>query len=243
MKKKLKKIFISATTIILLILSSLLILSINNNDIELEKETITPVKEIVDYKDKPIKKEFLNNPSNLITIDGVLQNRLMDDDGSYYYLDHNINGEYDQIGIPIIDFRTNFETRKTLIYAHSTLAGNGPFQALQNYPNNPDYYNAHKYISIHYNDKDYKYEIFSVYISLAENQNSYELEYFYNTEYTNYDWGRILKYYKSRSDYDTGVKVSKNDKIIILQTCSIDPNYYEKYYRYNILVFAKLIKE
>ena len=34
---------------------------------------------------------------------------------------------------------------------------------------------------------------------------------------------------------------NSNDKIIILQTCSMDPNYYEKYYRYNLLIMGKLI--
>ena len=34
---------------------------------------------------------------------------------------------------------------------------------------------------------------------------------------------------------------NKDDKILILQTSSMYPEHYEKYYRYNILIFAKQI--
>ena len=216
---------------------------LNNNQIPIiySEKKLEIQKEMVEFRDKPITKEILNDPSNYISIDGVLNNRLMDDDGTYYYLNHNIDGKYDEIGIPIVDVRTNFETRKTIVYAHSTLAGNGPFQALQNYDRNKDFYDNHKYISIRYNGKDYKYEIFSVFLSLAEDDNSPELEYFYNTLYVDSEWEDIIHYYKDKSQYDTGVAVNKSDKILILQTCSMDPNYYEKYYRYNLLIFAKKI--
>ena len=50
-----------------------------------------------------------------------------------------------------------------------------------------------------------------------------------------------IQKYKNNSEYDTGVSVSSNDKILILQTCSMDPNYYEQYYRYNLLIMGKLV--
>lgn len=236
--KKFNYILNGSLALLLVLITSLFLFPHVDNK---KSNEITPVKEKVNYKDKIIKKELIHNPSNRITIDGVLDNRIMDDDGSYYYLDHNLDGVADQTGMTIIDFRTNFETRKTILYAHSTIAGNGPFQALQNYANNKEYYENHKYINIKYNDKDYKYEIFSVYLSLAEDRNSEELEYFYNTEYLDVEWERIIKKYKNKSQYDTGVEVNKDDKILILQTCSMDPDYYEKYYRYNILIMAKQI--
>lgn len=236
--KKLNYVLQGSLSLLLIIITLLYLSPFTNNKINNE---ITPVKEKVNYRDKVIKKELLNNPNNRITIDGVLSNRIMDDDGTYYYLDHNLDGVADQTGMTIIDFRTNFETRKTLLYAHSTLAGNGPFQALQNYANNKDYYENNKYINIIYNDKEYKYEIFSVFLSLADDRNSEELEYFYNTEYIDVEWDRTIKEYKKKSQYDTGVEVNGKDKILILQTCSMDPEYYEKYYRYNILIMAKQI--
>ena len=60
-------------------------------------------------------------------------------------------------------------------------------------------------------------------------------------DYSDNEWNERINYYKSKSEYDTGVEVNGNDKILILQTCSMDPAYYEKYYRYNLLIMAKLV--
>ena len=60
--------------------------------------------------------------------------------------------------------------------------------------------------------------------------------------YSNSEWDERIKLYKSNSDYDTGVSVSGNDKILIFQTCSMDNRYYQKYYRANLVVMAKLIE-
>ena len=166
---------------------------------------------------------------------------MKDKNGDNYYLNHSLEGKKDNIGVPYIDFRTSFNTRKIIIYAHSSKNGNGPFQVLQNYHNNKNYYNNHKYIEIEYEGKKYKYLIFSVYVAAAEDQNSEALEYFYNINYSNDKWAKTIETYKNNSEYNTGVEVNENDKIIILQTCSMDPKYYQKYYRYNLLIMGKLI--
>ena len=191
------------------------------------------------YYEEPVYQE---ESGNRIRIGGILDKPLMKDEtGENFYLNHNIYGEYDGLGVPYIDFRTNFNTRKTIIYAHSSTMGNGPFQALQNYHNNPGFFEANRYISIDYNGMTYNYEIFSVYVSVAENASSEGLEYFYRMSYSDPDWEERINWYKNHSEYDTGVSVSSSDNIIILQTCSMDPNYYERYYRYNLLIMGKLI--
>ena len=179
---------------------------------------------------------------NNITIPGVLTKDLMKDyEGSFSYINHDKYGNYDPNGVPFIDFRNNFQTRKTIIYAHSSMSGNGPFQGLQNYHNNPGYYYGHKYITINYNGATYRYEIFSVYVSTANSDEDEGLEYYYIMNYTDEAWANKLNEYKSKSEYDTGVGVSPNDRILILQTCSMDSAYYERYYRYNLLIMAKLV--
>ena len=170
-----------------------------------------------------------------------IYNHLMNDDGSYYYLNHGLDGTENGIGVPFIDQRTDFGGRKTIIYAHSSMAGNGPFNALQNYHYNKNYYDNNKYITINYNGNTYTYEIFSVYVSVANNEEDQGLEYYHNMYYSDSDWENTINWYKSNSDYDTGVSVNGNDKILILQTCSMDPSYYEKYYRYNLVIMGKLI--
>ncbi len=170
-----------------------------------------------------------------------IYNHLMDDDGSYFYLDHNLNGNYDGKGVPFIDFRNDFTGRKTIVYAHSNMSGTAPFNGLQNYHNNPSYYQNNRYITVNYNGNTYTYEIFSVYVSTATDEYSDGLEYYYRMNYSDSEWNNVIQNYKNHSEYETGVSVDGNDKIIILQTCSMDLNYYEKYYRYNLLVMGKLI--
>ena len=178
---------------------------------------------------------------NSINVGGVTKPLMKDYNGDHFYLTHNINGVYDGNGLPYIDYRTDFNTQKTLVYAHSSRSGNGPFQMLQNYHNNPSFYNNHKYITINYNGNTYRYLIFSVYVSIADSEESEGLEYFHNIYYDTASWESTLNKYKSRSEYDTGVSVNSNDKILILQTCSMDNNYYERYYRYNLLIMGKLV--
>ncbi len=202
-----------------------------------ESPSIPVVEETQDtyYAPEPV-------PYNSIQVGNALSNRLMKDyTGDHFYLNHNLNGDYDGIGVPYIDFRTDFTTKKTIIYAHSSTNGNGPFQALQNYHNNKWFYDQNPYITIQYEGNTYTYQIFSVYVSVADSEESEGLEYFHHIYYTDQEWQETLNRYKSHSEYDTGVSVSSSDRIIILQTCSMDPNFYQKYYRYNLLIMGKLI--
>ena len=166
---------------------------------------------------------------------------MKDETGEHFYLNHNINGVYDGVGVPYIDFRNDLTGRKTIIYSHSSKSGNGPFQVLQNYHNNYGFYQNHRYITVQYNGVEHQYEIFSVYVSTADSEQSEGLEYFHRMDYSDSEWEYRINWYKNNSEYDTGVSVSASDKILILQTCCMDPNYYEQYYRYNLVVMAKLI--
>ena len=166
---------------------------------------------------------------------------MKDETGENFYLNHNLNGEYDGIGVPYIDFRTDFNTRKTIIYAHSSPSGNGPFQPLQNYHYNKGYYDAHPYIVVNYNGAQYTYQIFSVYVSVADSEESEGLEYYHRMYYSDGGWEEAIQKYKNNSEYDTGVSVSASDRILILQTCSMDPNFYQRYYRYNLVIMGKLV--
>ena len=217
---------------------------------EASKEEILVPEPVQDIKEEVVNTQPVSQPApvlpnvgaNNIQIAGSLSRNLMKDEtGENFYLNHNINGVYDGIGVPYIDFRTDFNTRKTIIYSHSSPNGNGPFQPLQNYHNNKGYYDGHRYIVVNYNGVQYTYEIFSVYVSLADSEESEGLEYFHNIYYSDEEWGNRIQWYKNNSEYDTGVSVSSSDKILILQTCSMDSNYYQRYYRYNLVIMGKLI--
>ena len=225
--------------------------SSRNFEIAIPKMEVAPAVDLskqVRYEPVSVSYQEFSTPveapvlGNRIVIPNVLNKPLMHDDtGEHLYLNHNMNGVYDGIGVPYTDFRTNFYTRKTIAYAHSSTAGNGPFNPLQNYHNNPSFFQSHRYITVYFEGNTYTYEIFSVYVSVADSEESEGLEYFQRMDYSDEEWQDALNRYKSHSEYETGVSVTSNDKILILQTCSMDPNYYEQYYRYNLLIMAKLV--
>ena len=189
-----------------------------------------------------------------ISIDSVFSKDIIMDDGTYYYLNHDLNGKYNGVGMPIIDSRTNFQTtRKVILYGHSSNARNGssPFDYFHHYytygnNNGKAFYQKHPYITIQYEGHTYKYQIFSVYVSTAspeEKELSQGLEYFRVMNYAEAKWDEIIKWYKSNSQYETGVNVSNEDRILIIQTCATYKEYSNKniYYRANLLVMAKLV--
>lgn len=206
-------------------------------------ETVAPVVETIpDVQPQPAYIEPVAIVGDSIEVAGIQRHLMKDSNGEHFYLNHNLNGDYDGIGVPYVDFRHDFTGRKTIIYSHSSTNGNGPFQALQNYHNNPGFYWNNRTITIHYQGNTYQYLIFSVYVSTADSEESEGLEYFHTNYYSDSEWAETIQKYRSRSEYDTGVSVDGNDQILILQTCSMDPNYYARYYRYNLLVMGKLIK-
>ncbi len=208
---------------------------------EVEEEVIFNIPETITPTITEPVYEIPKMNGNTIEIPNVYQNTLLRDSGNHFYLNHNINGDYDGIGVPYIDFRNDFTGRKTILYGHSSTLGNGPFQVFQNYHNNPGFYQQNPYINIYYGGLHYTYHIFSVYVSLADSEQSEGLEFYRVMDYSDEEWERTILKYKNNSEYDTGVSVNNNDKILIIQTCSMDPNYYAKYYRYNLLVMGKLI--
>lgn len=212
-----------------------------------EEEVVLEEKVVETRVEEPTTYNVYVPPvtSNVITGNSIkvasIYNHLMSDNGDSFYLNHDLNGNYDGRGVPFVDFRNDFTGRKSIVYAHSSTSGNGPFQALQNYHNNPGFYQNNRTITVNYNGQTYTYLIFSVYVSTATDEYSDGLEYYYRMNYSDEEWGQVIQNYKNHSEYETGVSVNSNDKIIILQTCSMDPNYYEKYYRYNLLIMGKLI--
>ena len=203
-------------------------------------ETVAPAPAVVPVQSA--ESAFYCISGNTIEVAGVKKCLMKDETGEHFYLNHSQYGVEDKIGVPYVDFRHDFTGRKTIIYSHSSMNGNGPFQALQNYHNNPGFYWNNRTITIHYQGNTYQYLIFSVYVSVADSEESEGLEYFHTNYYSDSEWAETIQKYRSRSEYDTGVSVDANDQILILQTCSMDPNYYDRYYRYNLLVMGKLIK-
>lgn len=147
-----------------------------------------------------------------------------------YYLTHDINGNYDPKGTIFIDYRNDINDKVLLIYGHNSHTYNIPFKELENYYNE-DYYNEHKKIYISTNNTLKEYEIFSIFIEYKDW--SYTKIKFEDDKYLEH-----LNYLKNKSWYESNITLSKEDNIIILQTCSYHKDY-KKYKNKYLLIIAK----
>ncbi len=181
-----------------------------------------------------LRKEYKNNDiTGFVSIDGTnISEPILKYKDNDYYLHHNSYGNYEINGSIFQDYRINLEDRKVLIYGHSSIYDDIPFNELEKYYNK-SFYDSHKYIKLVTEDNEYLYEIFSVYVETSDFT-------YVNLKISDDMYNEHLKKYKSNSLYDTGVSVTDGDEVIILQTCSND-NKYKKYRKKYLLVIGKKI--
>lgn len=115
-----------------------------------------------------------------------------------------------------------------IIYGHNTEVDTR-FTPLLNYKNK-EFYDKHKQIEFVTLRSKYQFEIFSVYKTTTD-------FYYIDTEFEKEEeYEAFLNTIKEKSDYDTGVQITKEDTILTLSTCdySVDSGRY--------VVHAKLVK-
>lgn len=131
-----------------------------------------------------------------------------------YYLNHDINNKINITGATFLDYRNKISDKIIIIYGHNSRTYKTPFQNLEKYYKKEAY---KKYNKIILSNNQYKriYKIFSV---ILINKN-----YFY-TNLTPENYLKHLNEIKNMSIYKTDINLSKEDNIIILQTCSYKNN-------------------
>ncbi len=202
---------------------------IDNNLIEDNKEEVNKILEL--------RRQYSNEDiTGFISIDDVDINepvlKYKDND---YYLHHDNYGKYEINGSIFQDYRINLSDRKVLIYGHSSIYDDIPFNNLEKYYSK-DFYDKHRYINLITENDIYKYEIFSVYVETSDFT-------YMNLKISDDTYNEMLKKYVNKSLYDTGVKVSDNDEIIILQTCSNDSRYSRYKKKFLLVIGKKIFKE
>ena len=197
-------------------------------------ETENKQEEKKENKILELRKEYGNNDiTGFVSIDGTsVSEPILKYKDNDYYLHHNSYGDYEINGGIFQDYRISLEDRKVLIYGHTSIYDDIPFNELEKYYNK-SFYDNHKYIKLVTEENEYLYEIFSVYVETSDFT-------YMNLKISNDTYNEYLKKYKSNSLYDTGVSVTDGDEVIILQTCSND-NKYKKYRKKYLLVIGKKI--
>lgn len=154
-------------------------------------------------------------------------------DNNDRYLRNDKDNNQTRWGENFLDYRCNLVDVKAqmqhyIVYGHNTEI-NTRFTPLLNYKD-INYFNEHKYVEFATLNGSYKFEIFATYSTSTD-------FYYIDTTFRNIDeYGEYLQTLKSKSEYDTGVEVTKEDTILTLSTC--DYNIVDGRY----VVHAKLVE-
>lgn len=235
--KKNKKILIIVWCLILLFLL-VWSFTLNNKDsdylLSIDIEQNNNVNNPIDYSKiiNDVREEYRNNDIvGILSIDNTdYRVPILQGEDNDYYLNHTPDGRENFMGSIYLDYRVNIDSsRKLLIYGHNSSRIDMPFKILEEFYD-IDYFNNHKNMSIITESTEKKYEIFSVYVEPSDYS-------YMNLKLSDEEFSNQIKMFKKKSLYDTGVEVTGNEEILVLQTCSTHKDYsnYEKKYLLIIL--------
>lgn len=203
--------------------------------------TDTNKKGIINHKDdmeslSDLKEKYNNNEIVMfVDIPDVLSLPIVQTDDNDYYLLHDIDKKENSVGTPFLDYRiSSLNDKKVIVYGHNDVDPNLPFSALTSYKDE-SFYKEHSTILVNSNEGKRKYEIFSCFVD-DKNFNYDILNVFNNTKYE-----EQLKLLKEKSVYDTGVEVSRDNRIIILLTGTLSDS--KDSLKYQFVVGKEIIKD
>ncbi|WP_418223307.1 class B sortase [Clostridium isatidis] len=208
----------------------------------LDNKTYSEIKknkpEVVDFKNnrngKSLNEEKLLNINNdykfWLTISNTdVDYPVVQCDNNDFYLEHDFNKGYSISGTLFVDYRNDIEEDKNIIiYGHNMRNGT-MFNNINKFKDKDFFTN--NYISIIKNNREYKYEVFSVYV-ISEEEVSFRINFKDNDEYLKY-----LEELNEKSLYKKeGAEKNRDSNIITLITCSYE------YDNARTIIHAKLLK-
>ena len=151
-----------------------------------------------------------------------------------YYLNHDAYGNSNYMGSIYLDYRVDIDSsKKLLIYGHNSSNIDMPFKILEEFYDK-DYYDNHKYVWITTSTAKKKYEIFSIYVETKD------FSYMNVNFASDKDYLEHITKLKEKSMYDTGVEVSSEDEVLILQTCSTHKDYSNYQRKYLLIILRRV---
>ena len=184
------------------------------------KDKDTPVSEGEDILAK-YKELYLQNEDTVgwIAIDGttiiypVMQSR----NNPNFYLKHNFEKEYSDLGVPYIQEDCDILTSDNLIIYGHHIKGGRMFGALEDYKSK-SFYEKHRNIQFDTLTEQAEYEIIAVFKTVAYSSQGYRYYDFVNAE-NEKEFDAYVGKCKELALYDTGVTAEYGDKLITLSTC------------------------
>lgn len=134
------------------------------------------------------------------------------------YLRTDIYGDSTNAGCIFMEGMNNpdFNDYHTILYGHN-MKNSSMFGTLKKYKTT-DFYEENQYFTIYTENMAYRYQIFS-YRDVPETDEVYSVGFMPDETFQNFINEMVKKSY-----YDTGVKVTKEDRVMTLSTCSTTGN-------------------
>lgn len=132
-----------------------------------------------------------------------------------YYLKHTFDGSYNTKGWVYMDYRNDIDNlgKNTILYAHG-LVNNGMFGSIRNvFKSNWSTNEENHIIKMSTENKNMLWEVISTYRIVPVT------DYIADTFNTDEEYKKFLDTIVSRSEYNYGVSVNVNDKILTLSSC------------------------
>lgn len=154
-----------------------------------------------------------------ISIDGTTINYpvMQTKDNPNYYLKHNFEKEYSDLGVPYIQENCDILTSDNLIIYGHHITGQRMFGVLENYKDK-GFYEEHKTIQFDTLTEQAEYEIVAVFKTVAYSAEGYRYYDFADAE-NEEEFDAYIEKCKELALYDTGVTAEYGDKLITLSTC------------------------
>jgi sortase B len=180
----------------------------------------TPVSEGEDILAR-YRELFLQNEDMVgwISIAGTTVNYpvMQTKDNPNFYLKHNFEKAYSELGTPYVQENCDIGTSDNLlIYGHH-IKGGRMFGALESYKSK-SFYEKHKTIQFDTLTEQAEYEVIAVFKTVAYSSEGYRYYDFVNAE-SEEEFASYVGKCKELSLYDTGVTAEYGDKLITLSTC------------------------
>lgn len=240
MKKNKKRIVIITSLILLFLLVWSLIVNKDDNSYLLDVKITynNNVNNPINYKEiiDNLRNEYQNDDIvGILSIDNTdYKVPILQGDDNDYYLNHTPDGKKNFMGSIYLDYRVNIDSsRKLLIYGHNSSRIDMPFKILEEFYDK-GYYDNHKTMSIITSNAEKKYEIFSVYVEPSDYS-------YMNLKLSDEEYSNQIKMFKNKSLYDTGVEVTGNDEVLILQTCSTHKDYSNYDKKYLLIILRRVL--
>lgn len=193
---------------------------VENAPAEEETPEDTPVSEGEDILTK-YKELYLQNEdmAGWISIDGTTINYpvMQTKNNPNFYLKHNFEKEYSDLGVPYIQEDCDLVASDNLIIYGHHIKGGRMFGALEDYKSK-SFYEKHKTIQFDTLTEQAEYEIIAVFKTVAYSAEGYRYYDFVDAE-NEEEFNAYVEKCKELALYDTGVTAEYGDRLITLSTC------------------------